>query len=644
MKRLGERNPGHIGWRALAIGLLLIPVNSLWVIQMEKVRQGPYPTTISLFANVIFILALLVAVNALARRVRPSWTLTQAESLAVYTMVAVGSALAGHDMIPVLVEMLGHPFWFANSENQWAAQFERYLPRDLTVQNHAALAPYYTGNSSLYHWRFLHAWAGPVLWWTSFIVALGIVMMCIAILARNLWVERERLTYPILELPIQMTSPAGSLWRNRLLWAGFALAASIDILNGLHFLYPNVPSINVKHDLVNLKTYFTMKPWTGIDWMPLSFYPFAIGLGYLLPVDLLFSCWFFYLFFKIQMALANAMGWDTPGVPFIREQNYGAYMAIALILFWNGRRYLLEVIKRALGRPSEVDDSDEGFSYRICFVLIALATAYVLWFVVEKLGLALHLALIAVLSYYLISFVITRIRAELGPPVHDQHFSGPDAMLTQAAGTAHFSAQDLTALNWFGWFNRAYRSHPMPLLAEGLKAASVTRASQKRFTHFMMAAFVFGPVAAFWAFLHSAYRYGAATEMTMGTNFGAEAFIRLSGWITNRTQPNAEANSATLAGFVFALILGIVRNRIFGFPFHPIGFAISGSWAMNLVWMPLLIAWAVKTIILRYGGLRSYRAFLPFFLGLILGECLAGCAWSLLGILWGIPTYSFWGG
>jgi hypothetical protein len=84
-------------------------------------------------------------------------------------------------------------------------------------------------------------------------------------------------------------------------------------------------------------------------------------------------------------------------------------------------------------------------------------------------------------------------------------------------------------------------------------------------------------------------------------------------------------------------------HHILGWPFHPIGYAISGSWSMNLVWLPLLIAWLAKLTVLRYGGLRLYRIALPFFLGLILGDCTMGTLWSLIGLLLGTPTYNFWG-
>jgi hypothetical protein len=37
-----------------------------------------------------------------------------------------------------------------------------------------------------------------------------------------------------------------------------------------------------------------------------------------------------------------------------------------------------------------------------------------------------------------------------------------------------------------------------------------------------------------------------------------------------------------------------------------------------------------------------YRQALPFFLGVILGECVLGSGWTLIGIFFRIPTYAFW--
>jgi hypothetical protein len=56
---------------------------------------------------------------------------------------------------------------------------------------------------------------------------------------------------------------------------------------------------------------------------------------------------------------------------------------------------------------------------------------------------------------------------------------------------------------------------------------------------------------------------------------------------------------------------------------------------MDSLWFPILLGWAAKRTIIRYGGLRLYREALPFFIGLIIGDyaissLLAGI-YSILG-------------
>jgi hypothetical protein len=123
----------HVRWWTIGLGLVLIVPNNYWVVYMEKVRTGPYPTTISIFANCIFLLLVLLVVNAPLRRWFPRIALNRAELLTVYSMLCLGSALAGLDMIPVLVQMMGHPFQFSNESNGWLNTFGKYLPRELMV-------------------------------------------------------------------------------------------------------------------------------------------------------------------------------------------------------------------------------------------------------------------------------------------------------------------------------------------------------------------------------------------------------------------------------------------------------------------------------------------------------------------------------
>ena len=60
--------PKSVTFRAVLLGLLLIPLNAYWVVQMERVRYSAHPTTVSLFFNCIFILVVLTGLNGLVTR------------------------------------------------------------------------------------------------------------------------------------------------------------------------------------------------------------------------------------------------------------------------------------------------------------------------------------------------------------------------------------------------------------------------------------------------------------------------------------------------------------------------------------------------------------------------------------------------
>ena len=76
-----------------------------------------------------------------------------------------------------------------------------------------------------------------------------------------------------------------------------------------------------------------------------------------------------------------------------------------------------------------------------------------------------------------------------------------------------------------------------------------------------------------------------------------------------------------------------------GWPLHPAGYALSGTFTMPWLWSATLLGWLVKALTLRYGGMRLYRFLFLFLVGLILGDYVAGALWAICGILIGQPTY-----
>jgi hypothetical protein len=343
---------GRVTVRSVLLGLILIPVCQYWIFQVELVRYT-FPTLVSPFYNAIFILAVLALWNGLlqglARLGRGEGlrrlALTPVEMLVIYAMVSVASALSSSDMLGILVSEMGHADRFATPENRWQTLFASRLPDWLVVRDPEALKGYYEGHSSLWTAAHLRAWLRPTFWWSVFATALAMALLLVCVLLRKQWIERERLTYPIIFLPLEMTQ-VPSFYRNGLLWAGIAVAGGITLLNGFHELFPAVPGLPIKR--VNIGQNLVNAPWNGISFLQRMFYLFGIGIAFLMPLDLSISCWFFYLLYLAERILCRAWGLDQGEFPYYRDQAWGAYLGLFLLVLWASRDYWRQVLWTAL--------------------------------------------------------------------------------------------------------------------------------------------------------------------------------------------------------------------------------------------------------------------------------------------------------
>lgn len=635
--------------RAVVVALLLMPLNAYWVILMEVTRYAGHPTTISLFFNVVFLLTLLIGLNGLVRRAWPRAALQPGELLTVYIMLALASAIAGHDMIEVLTPILAHARYFARPENGWLTDIVPHIPPWLSVTDKRAIEEFYLGTGSFYSPHNLRAWFGPVLWWTGFLSLLCFLMLCINTLLRRQWTESEKLSYPLTALPLEMVSPRTQLFKSRLFWYGVALAGSLELWNGLAYLYPSLPTLPLKRfgPMQDLNQFVTSPPWNAIGWTPIALYPFGIALGMLLPVDLLFSAWFFAWVWRAERVVGAMYGYsEIPGYPYVEHQTFGAYIGLAVFALWVSRGHFIRIWHGLFDRRVNLRDAEEPLPYRWAVAGLVVGSVAVFAFC-RACGMTPWVIAVFFLIYFTLAVSITRMRAELGPPAHDLHMAGPDSILPAIQRSSSMARPDLAMFSMFYGFNRAYRSHPMPIQLEAFKIAERTGARYRPLFFAMLLAVVFGALCAFWADLDQAYRAGAAEKIAppnVQLIFGREPWDRMKGWIAapSPSQQQFNTKAAIAVGFFLTLLLNALRLRIAWFPFHPVGYAVSGSWSLSLLWLPLLIAWVVKLLILRYGGLKMYRQALPLFLGVILGECVLGSLWTLIGIGLGIPTYAFW--
>jgi hypothetical protein len=625
---------------------------------MEAVYYSAHSTTFSLLFNAIFTLLILILLNIPLRKLYSNLALKEGELLTIYIMLCQASALAGHSMMQILPPTMAAPLGLATPENEWQELFWRYIPKWLAVSDERALEGYIKGfkkESTLYTVRHIKAWLTPVVVWSVFICVFMFVMICLNIIIRKQWTDRERLTYPIAQLPFEMTDRAFFSFRNKLMWISFMVVGGINLVNGLHFFFPTVPYLRVRP--YDLGVFFTSKPWNAMGYMPLTFRPFLIGLIFLIPLDISFSCWFFFFFWKAQLVLGSVMGWrQRPEFP---EQSAGAYISLFFIALWIGRHHLVKaklpllffmmelfllrkekvwgVFKSLFNFVKDEDNSSaEPLRYRTAMLGLIFSFLFILFFC-WKAGMSLWAASIFFVLYLMTAIGVTRIRAEVGSPVHDLHFAGPEIVMVDAVGTREIGPSSLSIIPFFWFLTRAHYSDVMPHQLEGFKLADRAKMNNRGVLKASLIATIVGTLVAFWIILASGYRNSGVVMSWAGW----EPFTRLQMWLSHPTSPDIAGMGFFAYGLLFGIFLMVMRIRFLWWPLHPAGYAVSSTYGMRDYWSMFLLVWLIKRILLKYGGLKLHRQATPIFFGMILGEFAVGGFWALLGIILKTPMYNF---
>ena len=642
--------------RALIIGVLLIPLLCLWTEYTEIVAQATDIAAMSLIIAVVFVLFVLLLINFGLKKYLPRWAFTQAELMYIYVMQTVSIGISGIGMMQFLNTFTGNIFYYGTPENKWK---ETFLPlvRPWLLPQEGVTKAYYTGQSSFWHIENIVGWSRPILVWTLFIVILLWVMLCINVLIRRQWMDQERLSFPITQLPLEIArdGSSGVLFTSRLMWLGFLIPVVLESLASLNTLYPSVPFFPIKPSdaRLDLTPFFAHSvPWNGLGTVQLSFYPLVIGLTYFLPIDVAFSLWFFYLFGKFQNVFATGLGYHDPGasqaasrMPYVGEQSAGAFVGVALFALYGMRAHLkvallsaLQLGRRQKGRVAE--DANEPMPYRVA-LLGALGGYVALIGFGVAIGMSWLVPTVYFFLYYLYVITFTRIRAEAGLPWGFGPNLNVHGLMKAGVGSRAFSMQDTVGLHMVLWHDLDMRCTTMPNQLEAMKIGEVSRMNLRHVAAVIVLATVIGALASWASVLTCYYQYGAATAKVNSwrTSMGSVPWQQLKDFLDNPVQPDLPRMQGVGIGLVVTGALIFLRQRFAWWPFHPIGYAIAGTATMDWLWCATLVGWLIKVLVVRYGGMKAYRQFIPFFIGLILGDYITGSVWAIYGSILGIQTY-----
>jgi hypothetical protein len=606
--------------RAQILSLLLLAF-CLWWVARAEIAGRVYLICWTLMMPAVACLTGLLAVNGWVARRAPALALSRAELLFIYLVLSCGLPVAGFGMVRFLLPILGAAV--VPAVGSGALGVGQHLPAWFLPEAPAAsFAGFFHGGRAV-PWS---AWRGPLLVWSGVILLLCTAGVCLSLLLRERWIEEERLTFPAVYLPLRMTE--GGLFRHWLFWLGFAIPALFQSLLAVNALYPSVPAVQLRAEYYPL---FPQRPWSAFGAFPVGVYPLAVGLAYLIPTDISFSLWFFYLLPKLVSVAGEAWGLETADggargarFPYLEEQAAGAWLCLGLLGVLGARRQL----RRLARMPA-------------AWGLAASVIGLVLFWTAA--GMQAWVAGVVILLYGLLLVAGARIRAQIGAQwILIPLVWNPGSLAVNAWGAGAFTGPSLALLTVLHAFVIDVRAHPMPNFLEackigdggGLKRAPLVRA-------LLLALLAAIPLALVTSLL-AYYDAGAAGR---GSPFPLAktrvAYSTWEGWVREARLPDTAGTLALCTGAGITALLSLLHARFSGFPFHGIGYAAANTYTGRAFTISFFLAWGAKTLLLRYGGARLYRTGLLFFLGVALGDILTQCAWTVAGMVLGFEVYGF---
>ncbi|MDH7570521.1 MAG: hypothetical protein QHJ73_13145, partial [Armatimonadota bacterium] len=397
--------------RAIAAAVLLTVLSGFWIRESEIVALGVYITeSVPTIPGVAALLLVLLGNVLLQRTQWKRFAFSRGELLFVFLFVCVATAMFSCGIGRFFLALITAPFYYAQTGNR-LADAQKYLPDWAVVRDPAAIKGLYESlHGSPIPWA---VWLKPLAAWGGFFLAFWLAMLCMVLLMHRPWVEKEKLSFPLVQLPLELTDlkpRAGGMppfFRNPVMWGGFLLSFAFNATNIIHALVPAFPRI------ANVTSFvpFTAPPMNAVGTVTMYHRPELIGFGYLVSTEISFSIWLTFILEKAVAVVMSSVGYREAGVPFTQEQSMGAYIALALTLLYLGRNHLA-----AIARAAFFAGDPEMRRYRAAFWGFLVSAAALLFFC-RMLGIQWWVAAVYLGVVLATSLVYARARAETGIPL-----------------------------------------------------------------------------------------------------------------------------------------------------------------------------------------------------------------------------------
>jgi hypothetical protein len=508
----------------------------------------------------------------------------------------------------------------------------------------------------------------PMAMWGLLVLSIFLFLMCLAEWLRRKWVDRENLAFPVVEIvdnvirhdyaleeaeDVLSPKPREGMF-NTVFWIGVAIGVTFLVIEALgNYKITNdvtVVTLNMSEKI------FVSDIWKNLDRMLFVLSPILVGILYLVSLEISLSVWVIFLAMKLVFFLIK---WDRQIIdpcytgwgggrnyPFFSEQLLGAAVCFSLILLFKAWRSSRHGPAGHQGHRVEEPYLPRRMT-TAGLIAMPVCIGWLLW----DLGLTnVPFLLLFGVVCLMLTIAAARARAETG--LCTQHSSYEFTKLPIIFGMTGFTGPKVFAIFSavvFLPFTLLFR-----LLPQQLENIELARRNKVRYGEVALAsilAFVVAVAVGMVSFLIlTYYRGGMAYGATSPQVVTAEGSVYYSLWVSHFlgengldkwTQVHWIRIAYIAVGFGIFGLLSLLRSRIMGFPLHPVGYLVillsvlteaASPYVKTLagaplndyswIWGSALVAWSVKKLVIKYGGMRMYRHTKPFFIGLVAGAFL----------------------
>jgi hypothetical protein len=595
---------------------------------------------------IVLFFVLTGLINVVLGLINRKLSLNSSELIVVYSMMLVACAIPTWGLMANFVPiMTGFKYW---DRPAWgfSEYLYKHIPEWFIVQDADACKYLFEGlpKGMSIPWA---AWIAPLCVWSVFFLALYFVSVCMMVIMRKQWVENERLVFPLNVIPLEMVqddekkSLIKPFFRNKLMWIGFFTSFCFLAWNGISHFVPLITPIRLSRwlPLLRMTTDMTL------------FFSFPIiGFTYFVNLDVAASFWIFHILYRLFYGFWRITGFGLEGESeaFMSTSHSASFLAmgamIVLVVYglFLARRHIKSVFKKAFTGDSDIDDSQEALSYRTAvFGTIIGSIVLIMWLVNSGLNLPVSVFYLGITFVCLIG--LSRIMAEGGFGFARLQSTPPAFVrLTMPASTV--GPGGLASLSGAWSYNADVRTTVMTSTIHGFQLADSTNTAKKRWFLMIAAAVLVSFFGSMLTIIILGYKYGGG-----GFQGGQSWFFTGMPEWTWRVATERLKNPGTIIdifgrwlwtsiGAALMFFLMFMRHRFQWWPIHYLGLPIADTYVMRYAFLSVFIGWLLKMVILKYGGMKTYRKLKPLFIGLILGQIISASVITMISAILGLRT------